>query len=547
MFSWLSENGFLNNRSENAPRTHTLMSGGVIGVPDVEYDKFLTKYAHEVKMKNPVLTLSELRSDPIFRMYFDIDLLDEKVLDGDFCIRMSTIIQDVIKTYYPNESCQDSFRCVVCTTKTKEVENDGVKLVKNGYHIIYPSLNVNLEQALQLRYNVVYKLAEVLGERSISSNPWSDAIDKAPYMGGLKMCGSYKKVKCKVCPKKTFPVVEEKKAIMKKISVARKKAHLREPGYKYDNLDDLSKRERLDPTLSNLRQEYFNHDCKYSCTTCLGKEKYIENRTYMPEYTLSGDGSIDTESLNRLKGDMYETMCNTSIRCFSTDTVTDGFKKPVGVPVFPDEKNGASVRNMGRSFSNMGPYLQHEVISTDIFISDAEEMVKRTGHQVEDVDVKMAVRDMIRSKFSRMYSEVDIKDVTQQILYIKDKNEKNGVKTNVLYFVHLRGKGSQYCMNKNDDHSSNSSYFQISKTQCHQRCFCTKDVIRRGGESCKEYKSKGVLISTYLSESLFPDPTKSISVDVDTSDSNSVGVKRPPGEIPSIPGAGLSKFQKRMR
>ena len=121
MFKWLRDNNLLNVRTPGTKHTHTLMSGGVIGVPDEEYDTFMRLYAEEVRIGNRSLTLSELRSDPLFRMYFDVDLLDENVLDDEFSLKMTTIIQDVIKTYYPCSTDEDMFKCILCTTKTKDV------------------------------------------------------------------------------------------------------------------------------------------------------------------------------------------------------------------------------------------------------------------------------------------------------------------------------------------------------------------------------------------------------------------------------------------
>jgi hypothetical protein len=42
MFRWLRNNDFVNNR--NRPKTHTLMSGGIIGIPDEKYQDFLHMY-----------------------------------------------------------------------------------------------------------------------------------------------------------------------------------------------------------------------------------------------------------------------------------------------------------------------------------------------------------------------------------------------------------------------------------------------------------------------------------------------------------------------
>ncbi|CAN0558427.1 unnamed protein product, partial [Ectocarpus sp. 12 AP-2014] len=141
------------------------MTGGVVGVPDENYDEFLALYAEEVKNKNKTLSFSELRSDPVFCMYFDVDMLDTGVLGAEASFRIFSVIQSVMKSYYTGDRNDDRFRCVVCDTSVKRVPSaDGeTTLTKNGYHIIYPNLRINLSQALQLRYSVVYELEKTLG------------------------------------------------------------------------------------------------------------------------------------------------------------------------------------------------------------------------------------------------------------------------------------------------------------------------------------------------------------------------------------------------
>ena len=442
MFKWLKDNDLLGARKPGSLRTHSLMSlqhlrggklsGDLVGVPDEQYETFLRLYAEEVDSKNISMTFSEFKSDPLSRMYFDIDLMEERTLNDAFCIRISVVIQDVIKTYYPKSTKVDTFQCIICTTKTKDVG----KLIKHGYHIIYPKLNVTIEQAYQLRHNIVYKLDEILGERS--SNPWSDVIDKTPYNNGLKMCGSYKKVKC---------------------------------------------------------------DCNlsYDCSKCLNMEYYIEDRTYMPKHVLSGDGSIDVQYLQLLSRDTYETMKQTSIRFLPDHPVVIGFCKPCGVPMYPDiiqSGNRRKLKHMSRFF----PELQKEIMNNDIHLDDAMGLVTWTGPEWSGP--KKDIQTFIRTAFSTKYSELTVKSIVEnvetspsmespkssrgpglchsslKIAYLPRTSEKQ-------YCVRVTGKGSQSCLNNGKCHSSNSIYFVITNDYCDQKCF---------SELCKSYVSNRVFV-----------------------------------------------------
>lgn len=523
MFRWLRDNNLLNSRTPGTRHTHTLMSGGVISVPDEEYETFMRLYSEEVRIGNPSLTLSELRSDPLFRMYFDVDLLDDNVLDDEFSIRMTSVIQDVIKTYYPSGTDEDIFKCILCTTKTKDVEKNGVKFVKNGYHIIYPSLNVTVEQAFQLRYNIVYKLDEVLGARKISSNTWSDAIDRAPYNNGLKMCGSFKKVKCTACKDKNSLDISEKESLLKQIVDNRKKVHPREDGYDYKNLDDISSIERKDTVLDKLFYSYRAISGYNTCCVCRNRGSYIEDRTYMPKYVLAGDGSTDVYQLQMLKRDTYEMIKQTSIRFLPDQPVTVGFKKPDGVPMYPDETRGANRTNL-RHMSRLDPAFQNEIMSNDIFLTDAKAMITWVGPEVTDVDVKNNIQEFIRKSFSSKFRELTVKSIVEKTYVRKDIKKKStlfnalvtnsngasvssgGITHNTIFYVRVSGKGSQFCLNKGTDHSSNSIYFMITENYCVQKCFSENDYLSNGHMiSCKTYKSREAALPYSIKSSLFPE------------------------------------------
>ena len=61
--------------------THTLMSGGGLKVPNVEYMDFLQVYAEEI-VAGRAWSVVEFRPDP-FRFFVDLDIVIEV---GDFCL-----------------------------------------------------------------------------------------------------------------------------------------------------------------------------------------------------------------------------------------------------------------------------------------------------------------------------------------------------------------------------------------------------------------------------------------------------------------------------
>ena len=91
MLKWLRDKDFINNSDMRT--TQTVMTGGVVSVPDENYDEFLALYAEEVKSKNKTLSFSELRSYPVFCMYFDVDMLDTGVLGAEASSRIFAVIQ----------------------------------------------------------------------------------------------------------------------------------------------------------------------------------------------------------------------------------------------------------------------------------------------------------------------------------------------------------------------------------------------------------------------------------------------------------------------
>jgi len=344
----MGQNDYMNNRSR--PTTHTLMSGGIIGIPDDKYQDFLLLYSREVG-KNKNLTFSELRSCPVSKMYFDVDLLSKDELGSEFTVTLASTIQRVIRSYYTEGNGFDggdkTFQCVVCTTPSKTVTKEGEDLVKNGFHIIFP--------------------------------------DRAPYKGGLKMCGSFKMVNCSKCKNSKKEQMKEEKELKKEISSWRKKIFPRdEDGFDYSDLSTLNRNEFKDSLIYELNGRLLEISSGMTCPFCT-KGKCIENRTYMPTMVLDSDGTNNIDLVDYLSKNMYETMKHTSIRCQVDDQLTPGYKRPMGVPACPNETNSASLRNLNKlKIAKMDTSAMMEVLSEGVFKNDEDGVFTWRGPQIFD-------------------------------------------------------------------------------------------------------------------------------------------------------------------
>lgn len=526
MLKWLCDKDFINNSEMRT--THTLMTGGVVGVPDENYDEFLALYAKEVKSKNKTLSFSELRSDPVFCMYFDIDMLDIGATSADVSSRIFAIIQSVIKSYYTGDRNDDRFRCVVCDTSAKQVQSEDGKttLTKNGYHITFPNLRIDVSQALQLRYSVVYELEKTLGPRSEGLNAWSDVVDKAPYTNGLKMCGSFKRVKCTDC-KKTDPTFKEKKkALLSSMAKLRKKIYPRDHGFDYSDLADIHTNEFKDAVFGDMYGKYLELTGFNSCKVCLNTGKIMEKRTYMPSLVLDGGGDADTSLLDVLRENFFEVMKYTSIRCQDGESATPGFEIPKGVPRAPTEENGANMRSFSsKNLAHLGSDMHAFTVNNDMYLSDAQVMRLWKGPRVEDQRRLSVIEKFLRGNVCQEYSSLQIRKVCESQVITEVAKKSNGgskiinalvgahsgvtppspaVNVSNRYLVNVAGVGSTFCMNKGAEHTSNSVYFIITDSYCFQRCFSRKSEVRGGGTTCAKYKSGGTPVPLAVSSVLFP-------------------------------------------
>lgn len=565
IFRYCSENGFFTNNAN--PRTHSIMSGGNLFVSDEKYDEFLTIYADEISKGNKTLTFSELRSNPIFRMYFDIDILDKEKLQTEFLLRMVRTIQSILRRYFPTSTSR--LKCVVCTTETKEVaikteipvetaaedveneEGDAENevhfredtYIKNGFHIVYPELRVNFDIAIQLRHTIVSEMEKVMGKREIESNPWSDIIDRAPYNNGLKMCGSVKVVACSSCKgqKRKSRKKPEVLLVLKKIQALRRRAFPRpkDSNFDYRDVMTIEKDEFKNSDLAQLYSEYQEHTGILMCMECGDKGWQLEERSYSPTHVVDGDGSLCEDDIEYLQSDRHEAMRWTSIRCRNMDELTPGYAIPNGVPIAPPDCNTKSMVNFSQNLRQISEGLYREVVNSDMFENDARAIRYWKGNDVQDPELLDKIIKNIR-ELDRKYANLDVKSVTEMhvakssdnghIIFNsagKTKKHRNKAAASVMqnlaevnkvsmkkektieivkrFAVRVSGEGSTYCLNKGAEHTSNTCYFWITPYGISQKCFSRKDRIGTDGVTCQKFMSRSVKISTSVRKALFPE------------------------------------------
>ena len=586
---FISKNGFYKNKSN--PRTHTIMSGGCLYIAEELYDEFLGKYASEVGGGNRTLAYSELRSPDVFRMYFDVDILDDHSLGDEFLLRLSRSIQATITKFYTGVE-QDTFKCVLCSTATKEVEISEMippphnpiglphkkkedeekikpepervvkKFTKNGYHILFPFLNVTLEKALQLRFSVVRDLERNFGKREVAVNPWADVIDKAPYYNGLKMCGSVKSVVCSECKgqKRKARSTDAVKAILHDIRKLRFKLYRRwdDPGFDYANVMSIEKDEFKNEDLAELYSRYQDETGFLMCFKCGDKGTHLEDRFYMPTSVLDYDGLVSQADLDFLNENMHEMMRWTSIRCRPSDEATGGYLIPHGYSSPVRDRATGSLQVAGSHLERLSPGIYREAINSEMFTNDALGLRLWKGKEILDEKTLQLITEQVRS-FHSEYKGLDVRQVfevrvtktytksamstdTERQDHVKSKTSAvhqslsqcsskpkkkgstskalanivmaNGVTSatdRVLEMfsrvqVRVSGPGSRYCTNKGGEHTSNSVFFWISKDGISQKCFSRKDAVGVDGKTCKLFRSQLKTITPELRKRLFLEP-----------------------------------------
>jgi hypothetical protein len=175
--------------------THFLLDGGVWNIPLNEYSTFIRLLATDLQ-NNEKYYLCENKTN-VFRFICDLDFYDEDIINIEQVEVLVHKLNNVVEQYF------GKFSVIICSTESK-TSND---LIKSGFHLVWPKLWINKENAKGLRDLFVKLLIDECGERP-DYNTWGDVIDACIYdKNGLRMIGSRKMVPCK-CSSETCEICE---------------------------------------------------------------------------------------------------------------------------------------------------------------------------------------------------------------------------------------------------------------------------------------------------------------------------------------------------
>lgn len=212
LFQWLEKYRVRTEKLEDGSEkaevpTHYSLVGGKFNIPREKHQEWLRLYAaHLQRGREPVFFI-ELRT-PIFRMHFDVDLIQPTVPTLSDIVSMAQISTQAMRRFYPDTSAPHySKRFITLILKSPTMskgpwEGDGtvVEVKKTGFHIIWPFLLVNQDQALTLRESCVIDMVQQLPPRQPPSNSYEDVIDECVLTdNGLRMVGSDKAKTCPIC------------------------------------------------------------------------------------------------------------------------------------------------------------------------------------------------------------------------------------------------------------------------------------------------------------------------------------------------------------
>ena len=256
------------DKDENVKlRTHNMMDGGELSVPDSEYERFL-RVCTESICDGEKLFIVEQRSHPVYKLFFDFDIfMYNNVIDrNEFYTKVCKLIVSTLNELF--DDTVDSFELICSMNDVKQARKNQKECYKYGIHLICPNLIVDKKKMLRVRDAVVQKFQNNLEKDGPTH--WDDDVDKLVYeSNGFRMNYSRKGSKCK-----------------------------------------CSQKQRDD------------------CEKCGGSGKIDEGRPYVPFITMMNDYSLVIHENNMDFDTVYEMLKKTSIRVISSSNSVEFNKSP---------------------------------------------------------------------------------------------------------------------------------------------------------------------------------------------------------------------------
>lgn len=203
LYRWVRDNDYFDPPPgvQHPIITHNEMrgnGGGKLYIPERAYDHFLELYGNDL-YNGDHHYLSENRTD-VFRLIVDLDIKRPDQVPYDEVQQYCIMIHNTVKKFYPLETPQKIFDMIICKRRESKHAKDDSIYWKYGFHIYFPYLYVDSIQARTMRQAFIGRLAVKFGQNPGGQNEWEDVVDECVYQSnGLRMVGSRKAQKCKVC------------------------------------------------------------------------------------------------------------------------------------------------------------------------------------------------------------------------------------------------------------------------------------------------------------------------------------------------------------
>ena len=442
---WFFENHCYIKKGDSRPYTHLLLDGGKLHVSPALTPLFYDKYARDLKNKQK-LYICETKTE-VFKLFCDLDFFEDNPLDIETIKKYTRAIQEAVKSMYSTENFE-SAKLIVCTTDSKEVDVNGAMYIKTGVHLLWSGgIQVDKEGAMTLRKAMIQLLEKRFGPREVY-NPWSDVVDETVFKeNGLRMVGSRKMSKCKVCKGKVTAT-------------------------------------------SNCT----NEKCE--------RGKVDEGRVYWPVFVLDSNLEEDPVFLNTINTNLKRLVRETSIVIHPRKAVSDTGSssednesprqnEPVPTPftTFPVWFNNTpeAEKKMRREKQKKKKIQPPGTEERDIMSK-----INKTRIDPEDQRV-VKLNTFCKRVMPGVFAKANIID-----LYHCEGDDKTE--------FYLATLDTNFCMNVGREHNSNRVYYYINTNAVYQKCFCTCDTLegRKFGEKCMDFRSSGREISNIIKYLLFP-------------------------------------------
>jgi hypothetical protein len=440
--AYLNSYGYYIVDPKEDPRgmTHTGLNGRRYHVPHRQYPAFLALLIRDLNRLNPeTYYICEFLTDR-FRMFCDLDIEHKGEITEKDWMDLAAVTQASMKKYY-----KQNIQAAWFLTKVEKKRNENNEVINRyGLHIVWSNLIVDRDLALKVYNLLLADIKRVLPPTEPPSNSWEDRLDKRVYgvnkPGSLRMPGCEKMKPCKSCSKK-------------------------------------KKKDEGSP------------ECKY----CDNSGKISIGRPYHPVWIFNDDGKVDLEQ-TRLFQTWEVAIMLGHLRMPYGIPLTEGFEAPKNaariynpmlaysdadsIPASLLDKEGNPIKEKKRVLSKNLAHLE-EFLTFPDNKKGWKKVSTRFKYRVDNDNIRTMVQSAIR-QYNENYADINLLDLRT------DKKTRPST-----WLVLVDGTGSNFCLNKGDNHNSSSVYFMITPDgNLYQKCNSTRPVDREVGLMyCSNYES----------------------------------------------------------